>query len=86
MKVSELTVDDIARHMKLDTEELTEEERTDLQIILDAAIEYISDYTGIPIKSETGMSVDDYLELEFSVREADAAEIKLLEEILASRN
>ena len=33
-----------------------------------------------------GMSVDDYLELEFSVREADAAEIKLLEEILASRN
>ena len=33
-----------------------------------------------------GMSVDYYLELEFSVREADAAEIKLLEEILASRN
>ena len=60
MKVSELTIEDIARHMRLDFDELSVEEKTDLQIILDASIEYISDYTGIPIKSETGKSVDDY--------------------------
>lgn len=60
MKVSELKIEDIARHLKLDFEEMEEEEKADLQIILDAAIEYICDYTGIPRQSDTEKDIDDY--------------------------
>lgn len=60
MKVSELKIEDIARFLKLDFEDMEEEEKEDLQTILDASIEFISDYTGIPIQSETEKTVDDY--------------------------
>lgn len=60
MKVSELTIEDVARFLRLDFDDLTREEKQDLQIMLEASIEYISDYTGIPKVSKTEKCLDDY--------------------------
>lgn len=59
MKVSEITIEDIAEYLRLDDDEYSS---VQMMAILTAAKEYVSDYTGIPQKSETvdGKTLDDY--------------------------
>ena len=50
MKVSEITVNDIANYLRLS--EISEEEKKDIELFLNIARNYIENYTGIPQKSE----------------------------------
>lgn len=49
MKVSKITIEDIANYLRLS--EVSDIEKKELQTYLDIAKNYISNYTGIPIKS-----------------------------------
>lgn len=59
-KVSEITINDIARYIRLT--EVSEEETKELETYLNIAKNYISNYTGIPVTSEEeGIeTLDDY--------------------------
>lgn len=50
MKVSEITVNDIANYLRLS--EISEEEKKNIELFLNIARNYIENYTGIPQKSE----------------------------------
>ena len=50
MKVSEITVNDIANYLRLS--EISEEEKKNIELFLYIARNYIENYTGIPQKSE----------------------------------
>ena len=54
-KVSEITIADVARYIRLDEYELG-----DIETYLNIAKNYISSYTGIPVTSEDGESLDDF--------------------------
>ena len=47
MKVSEITIKDLAEYLKLDFESLTEEEKAELNVFLSSAKLFISEYTGL---------------------------------------
>lgn len=47
MKVSEITVKNLADYLKLDFESLSEEEKAELSTFLSSAKAFISDYTGL---------------------------------------
>lgn len=49
-KVSEITVDDIINYLRLT--EVSQEERSELELYLKIAKNYIENYTGIPQESE----------------------------------
>lgn len=49
MKVSEMTIFDVAKYLKLDAGEY---DPAELELFLDASKEYVADYTGIPQASE----------------------------------
>lgn len=53
-KVSEITIDDVARYIKVDDYEVR-----DIDTYLNIAKSYISSYTGIPVTSD-GESLDDF--------------------------
>lgn len=59
MKVSEIKIEDVAEYLKLEDDEYSSVQMT---AILTAAKEYVSDYTGIPQKTDTteGKTLDDY--------------------------
>lgn len=50
MKVSEITVKDIADYLRLS--EISEEDEKNIELFLNIAKNYIENYTGIPQKSE----------------------------------
>ena len=50
MKVSEITVNDIANYLRLSV--ISEEEKKNIELFLNIARNYIENYTGIPQKSE----------------------------------
>ena len=50
MKVSEITVNDIANYLRLS--EISEEDKKNIELFLNIAKNYIENYTGIPQKSE----------------------------------
>lgn len=50
MKVSEITVKDIANYLRLS--EISEEDNENIELFLNIAKNYIENYTGIPQKSE----------------------------------
>ena len=50
MKVSEITVNDIANYLRLS--EISEEDKKNIELFLNIARNYIENYTGIPQKSE----------------------------------
>jgi hypothetical protein len=50
MKVSEITVNDIANYLRIS--EISEEEKKNIELFLNIARNYIENYTGIPQKSE----------------------------------
>ena len=50
MKVSEITVNDIANYMRLS--EISEEDKKNIELFLKIAKNYVENYTGIPEKSE----------------------------------
>ena len=54
-KVSEITIDDVARYIRID-----DYEERDIETYLNIAKSYISSYTGIPVTSEEGESLDDF--------------------------
>ena len=54
-KLSEITIEDVARYIRLD-----DYEESDIETYLNIAKSYISSYTGIPITSEEGESLDDF--------------------------
>ena len=54
-KVSEITIGDVARYIRVD-----DYEEIDIKTYLNVAINYISSYTGIPVTSEDGESLDDF--------------------------
>ena len=54
-KVSEITIDDVARYIRLDDYEIS-----DIETYLNIAKNYISSYTGIPVTNEEGESLDDF--------------------------
>ena len=53
-KVSEITIDDVARYIRVD-----DYEESEIETYLNIAKSYISSYTGIPVTSE-GESLDDF--------------------------
>lgn len=53
-KVSEITIEDVADYIRIDYEE------RNIETYLNIAKSYISSYTGIPITSEEGESLDDF--------------------------
>lgn len=55
-KVSEITIKDIARYIRVDEDQ-------DIETYLNIAKSYISNYTGIPETSEGGESLDDFPDL-----------------------
>lgn len=58
MKVSEIQASDIADYLILDKEDYNEKQ---LELLISTAKIFISNYTGIPIKSTNGeKSLDDY--------------------------
>lgn len=57
MKVSEISVTNVADYLKLNTGDYSVGE---LQAILTASKTYISQYTGIPIESTESKTLDDY--------------------------
>ncbi|MBE5875653.1 MAG: phage gp6-like head-tail connector protein [Lachnospiraceae bacterium] len=66
MKVSEITVPYVAEFLKLEEDEY---EPTQMQMILDAAVEYVADYTHIPKYEEgiEGKTLDDYAKFPIAV-------------------
>ncbi len=50
MRVSEITVKNLADYLKLDYQSLSEEEISELAIFLQAAQSFISDYTGLTLE------------------------------------
>ena len=54
-KVSEITIKDVADYIRLD-----DYEERDIETYLNIAKSYISSYTGIPVTSEEGESLDDF--------------------------
>lgn len=54
-KVSEITIADVARYIRLD-----DYEERDIETYLNIAKNYISSYTGIPLESADGESIDDF--------------------------
>lgn len=54
-KVSEITIDDVARYIRID-----DYEERDIETYLNIAKSYISSYTGIPVTNEEGESLDDF--------------------------
>ena len=60
-KVSEITIEDVARYIRDD-----ECEVRDIETYLNVAKNYISSYTGIPVTSD-GESLDDFPDLVFVV-------------------
>ena len=54
-KVSEITIEDVARYIRVD-----DYEESDIETYLNIAKNYISSYTGIPVTSEEGESLDDF--------------------------
>ena len=54
-KVSEITIEDVARYIRID-----DYEESDITTYLNIAKNYISSYTGIPVTSEEGESLDDF--------------------------
>lgn len=59
MKVSKMSITDVAKYMKLEDDEYDSDM---MEVILIAAKEYVSDYTGIPQYTEgiEGNTLDDY--------------------------
>lgn len=62
MKVSEITIDTLETFLKLNKDELDEEETTELEMILSSAIAYVKSYTGY-----TETELDEYEELTIAV-------------------
>lgn len=54
-KVSEITTKEIANYIRLD-----DYEESEIETYLNVAKNYISSYTGIPIESDYGETLDDY--------------------------
>ena len=54
-KVSEITTNDVARYIRVD-----DYEESEIETYLNIAKNYISSYTGIPVTSEVGESLDDF--------------------------
>ncbi len=54
-KVSEITIDDVARYIRID-----DYDDRDIETYLNIAKTYISSYTGIPVSNEEGESLDDF--------------------------
>ena len=54
-KVSEITIQDVADYLRL-----SDYEESDIETYLNIAKNYISSYTGIPVTSEEGESLDDF--------------------------
>ena len=54
-KVSEITIDDVARYIRID-----DYEESEIETYLNIAKSYISSYTGIPVANEEGESLDDF--------------------------
>ena len=54
-KVSEITIEDVARYIRLD-----DYEESDIETYLNIAKSYISSYTGIPVTNADGESLDDF--------------------------
>ena len=54
-KVSEITIQDVADYLRLD-----DYVESEIETYLNVAENYISSYTGIPITSEEGESLDDF--------------------------
>jgi hypothetical protein len=52
-KVSEITINDVADYIRVDAD-------SNIETYLNIAKNYISNYTGIPITSEDGESLDDF--------------------------
>ena len=59
MKVSKMTITDVAKYMNLEEDEY---DTGMMEVILLAAKEYVADYTGIPqhIEGVEGNTLDDY--------------------------
>ena len=54
-QVSKITIDEVARYIRVD-----DYEESDIETYLNIAKNYISSYTGIPVTSEEGESLDDF--------------------------
>ena len=54
-KVSEITIEEVARYIRAD-----DYEESEIETYLNIAKNYISSYTGIPVTSEEGESLDDF--------------------------
>ena len=54
-KVSEITIEDVVNYLRLN-----DYEASDIETYLNIAKNYISSYTGIPVTSEDGESLDDF--------------------------
>lgn len=54
-KVSEITIEDVARYIRID-----DYEESEIATYLNIAKSYISSYTGIPVTSTDGESLDDF--------------------------
>ena len=54
-KVSEITIEDVARYIRVD-----DYEESEIETYLNIAKNYISSYTGIPVTNEEGESLDDF--------------------------
>lgn len=54
-KVSEITIEDVAIYIRVDLDD-----ESDIGTYLNIAKNYISSYTGIPVTSEDGESLDDF--------------------------
>lgn len=65
MKVSEMTIEDVAEYLHLDEEYST----VQMIAILEAAKEYVADYTGIPqyTAESTCKTLDDYAKFPLAV-------------------
>ena len=61
-KVSEITIEDVARYIRVDDYEVS-----DIETYLNIAKNYISSYTGIPVTSEDGESLDDFADFIIAV-------------------
>ena len=57
MKISEITVSDVAAYLRLATGDY---DATVIAAIMAAAKKFIIDYTGIPETDETSSTIDDY--------------------------
>ncbi len=66
MKVSEITIEDVAEHLRLEDDEYSS---VQLTAILEAAKEYVADYTGIPQHTDgsIGTTLDDYAKFPIAV-------------------